>query len=83
MHYTLQYDDTLTFLQAATLLLLYSTPDLLRLKINSFTRLLLILTFSSAASVQPPGLTPITGLNLFTTSKFFAPLASVTQHTQY
>jgi hypothetical protein len=81
MHYTLQYIDTLTFLQASTLLLVYTTSDPLHHEITSFTRLFLLLMILSTASLQSPGLPHTTGSNPFAMPGFFASLAGVTKLT--
>jgi hypothetical protein len=72
VYYTLQYNGIPSFLHVTTLLPVYSNPDLLHHKIISSTMLLLILTFSSTASLQSSGLSHTTGFNLFSTSGFIA-----------
>jgi hypothetical protein len=81
MRYTLQYKDTLTFLQTTILLPVYSTPYLLRRKITSFVRRLLTLETLTTAAFLSPGLPHNTGLNPFIASKFLVPLVGVTHLT--
>jgi hypothetical protein len=72
VYYTLQYNGIPSFLHVTTLLPVYSNPDLLHHKIISSTMLLLILTFSSTASLQSSGLSHTTCFNPFSTSGFIA-----------